>query len=422
MSDRATIMEWLSAETLDAYTDIEALPFFGALKSGKLPLASYVGLLHALSTIYDVFEREMSRAERQLSALVRDPALRKLPLIQRDLDYFESQPLPEAPVATLRAQLVAQDMRQRAAEEPSALLGYLFVLEGATLGGLIGREQLARALGLHGPDGLAYPASYEAASRTHWQEVARRMNRAQPDLHQQGQTIEAARALLGGLRRVVEALYPLDTPPPRDLVRVLNPEAGTHPLPTDPRELQAALRAGEQSWRQFPYYEWRYGQRGAQFTRSDSAWLVTLSDHPSVIVEQQVLWLGRVLAARGMPQWLLERHLELLHQELVAAVPEKAAAYERLQLAALRLREMRRQHIDDDLFQSLIAEFDQQVGDEWSTRLPATGGLLAAAVADERAGIVQAVTSIESWMTEPTRFPDVWIEAVRSTISKARGK
>jgi len=64
--------------------------------------------------------------------------------------------------------------------------------------------------------------------------------------------------------------------------------------------------------------------------------------------------------------------------------------------------------------------FDRQVGSEWQRQLPRTGGLLAAAVADERAGITQAVPSIEGWMTEPSRFPAHWIAAVRTTIRTAR--
>jgi hypothetical protein len=68
----------------------------------------------------------------------------------------------------------------------------------------------------------------------------------------------------------------------------------------------------------------------------------------------------------------------------------------------------------------LAAEFDVAVGPEWSARLPGTGTLLAAAVADEKAGIKNAVESIESWMTDAARFPQNWIDAVRTTIRKAR--
>jgi hypothetical protein len=117
---------------------------------------------------------------------------------------------------------------------------------------------------------------------------------------------------------------------------------------------------------------------------------------------------------------MLEVHLELLHHELVDAVPEKREVYDKLLRAAETLRDIRREQIGDELFQSLSSEFEAMVGPEWSQRLPGSGGLLVAAVADEKSGIKNAVTSLESWMTEQSRFPNEWIAAVRTTIRKAR--
>ena len=203
-------------------------------------------------------------------------------------------------------------------------------------------------------------------------------------------------------------------------VAVLNPAAGAHAIPDDVREIQAALRAGERSWRRFPYYARRYREKGAAFTRSDSAWIVTLANHPQAVVDKQVRWLGRLLSSRGMPQWLLQVHLEGLYEELTTILPDKRLLYERLLDAAAMLRDLRRQHISDELFESLAAEFDARVGGEWTARLPETGRLLLAAVADERSGIEQAVITVEAWMTAPERFPTEWIAAVRAIIHGAR--
>jgi hypothetical protein len=76
--------------------------------------------------------------------------------------------------------------------------------------------------------------------------------------------------------------------------------------------------------------------------------------------------------------------------------------------------------MSDELFESLAAEIDARVGGEWTARLPETGRLLLAAVADERAGIEQAVMSVEAWMTAPERFPAEWSAAVRAIIHAAR--
>ena len=207
---------------------------------------------------------------------------------------------------------------------------------------------------------------------------------------------------------------------PWNLLRALNPEAGDHAVCGDPRELQAVLHAGERSWRRFPYYEQRYAERGQRFTRSDSAWLVTLAEQSVAVVDQQIAWLGLVLASRGMPRWMLELHLELLYAELGAAVPGREETYARLLGAAQRLREQRQAHVDDGLLAAESAAFAGLVGEEWDARLPETGALLAAAVADERAGLTRAVPSIAGWMMDASRFPPGWIDAVRVTLERVR--
>jgi hypothetical protein len=200
----------------------------------------------------------------------------------------------------------------------------------------------------------------------------------------------------------------------------LNPEAGSHPIPADPREIEAALRAGESSWRRFPYYEQRYGERGRGFTRSDSAWLVTLCDGDEAAAHEQLAWLGRVLAARGMPRWLLELHLRVLHDELMHAVPERTSAYRTLLVGAEGLAAERRSHLGDDALRVFTSAFDARVPPEWSAGLPETGALLSAAVADERAGVENAVESLSDWLQDAARVPEEWIAAVRATLCEAR--
>jgi heme oxygenase len=132
MSQRMPIMERLRTETRAAHTQVEALPFFTALAARELPLASYVGLLRALSTVYAAFEQALLQASHPLLGKVWDDSRRKLPLLHRDLVYFQPHELPEAPVAMLQAHLLAQQIRRRAYDDPVSLLGYLYVLEGST--------------------------------------------------------------------------------------------------------------------------------------------------------------------------------------------------------------------------------------------------------------------------------------------------
>lgn len=420
MAEAVPAMEKLRAETRDQHVRVEALPFFKALLAAELPLEGYVGLLRAMAIVHEALEGAIIQSPSPVLAAVWDDDLRRLPLIRRDLEHFEKQELPHLPAPTMSALVLAGQIRLRAASDPDSLLGYLYVLQGSALGGLVLRAHVARAFGLDGGKGLAYLSSFDRATRAHWERFGQRMNNSLADPALLDRVSEAAREAFEGIGEIVEHLFPVVDQPPRNPVSLLNREAGSHPVTLDPREIEAALRAGERSWQAFPYFELRYGARGRRFTRSDSAWIVTLTNHAQAVVDRHIRWLGGLLAARGMPQLLLEQHLEGLHAELVRAVPEKRAAYDTLLKAAHMLRDTRRAHIGDDVMLRLSSIFEAQAGVEWSGRLKGAGLLLVASVADEQAGITNAVASLESWMLDPARFPDTWIKAVRMTIRKAR--
>ncbi len=203
-------------------------------------------------------------------------------------------------------------------------------------------------------------------------------------------------------------------------VAALNPEAGHHEITLDPLELGAALRAGERSWRRFPYYELRYAGRGRRFTRSDSGWIVTVAKGPLSDAKRQLRWLGAVLASRGMPRSLLELHLAELHAELVAAAPGDRAGYDHLLEVAAMFRRERFRRLDEATSAELAAAFDRRVGHDAVPTIPEAGALLVAAVADERAGLDGGVDSLLEWLADPDRFSAGWVAATAETISAAR--
>ncbi len=201
---------------------------------------------------------------------------------------------------------------------------------------------------------------------------------------------------------------------------MLNAEAATHPVPADPRELAASLRAGDLCWHRFPYLAERYGERGYRFTRSDSAWLATLTHLDPPTVAGQISWLRQVLATRGIPSLILQTHLNILCDELDAAFPANIAVHDTLRRAADGLRDARQAHIPDVQIAALAAAFDLATEAYWRSRLPQTPHLLVAAVADEIDGSIGAAVNLSGWMTNPQRFPAGWIAAVEATVSQAR--
>lgn len=204
------------------------------------------------------------------------------------------------------------------------------------------------------------------------------------------------------------------------LAVAINPFAGVHPVTALPAELEAVRRATEASLREAPYFLERYGERGRLFGGSDGAWLVTLCRGDAGFVERQVLWLGRVLAARGMPRWLLQRHLELLHDEMIYIIPDHGGRYRALLDACALLRDQQRLHLSEADARALAAAFDADADPAWVARLPNMGRILASAAADEAAELANAVESVEPWATDSARFPERWIAAVGATLANAR--
>ncbi len=415
-----TLMEELKASTLACHARLQEAPFFQALAAGQLPIESYVGQLRALSVIHGALEHEIEGSPDETVASVWDSGMRKLPALQKDLRYFEPRAVADIKESVEEALQIAGDIRLRSLRQPLALLGYVYVLEGSMLGARVLRPQMARAFQLEGNDGLSYLNHYGADVDAHWSQYRQRMDALQLGPDGREQVVHAACRFFTQVKFVFDALYPFKPESKAYLAVSINPEAGRHPVPADMREIQASLRAADSCWQRFPYFESRYGERGQRFAKSDGAWLATLCQFDQPRMDQQVRWLGRVLAARGMPTLLLQAHLEILADELTAAVPEKKPLYEKLQIAAVALREWRGQQIDDGYLQILDDEFHRAVGPSWNGRNEHAGLLLAAAVADEMNGNVGAIDGVKQWMTDASRFHAEWIAAAEDTITKAQ--
>jgi hypothetical protein len=180
---------------------------------------------------------------------------------------------------------------------------------------------------------------------------------------------------------------------------VVNPASGGYEITTDATLLRAAVRAAQGSIDAMPYYGIRYGERGSRFATTDSAWLISLAALAESRAVPQVQWLSRVLAARGMPTWLLEMHLDALVSE-VRSVADPAAVGS-LPAAADALAVARRRHVDDELIRSADDWADEALGQDLP--VPRSGALMAAAIADERSGVTRDDRVLVDWLTDPER-------------------
>lgn len=417
---RLSLTEQLKAATFRAHARVHDVPLFEALYACRLPLESYVGQLRALAVVHGALEQALATATDPAVVAVWRDDLRKLRWLQQDLRFFEPRAVADIREAVAAALHAAERIRLQAGQQPGALLGYLYVLEGSMNGAAVLRDQYARAFLLEGAQGLRYLDAYGEQGGAHWSAFKQRMDALAPDDVTRDAMLEAAQECFALVETILRALYPFAPESLTLLATSLNPEAGTHPVPVERRELDAVLRGARRCWQRFPYLAKRYGERGWRFTHSDAAWLATLTGLDEGRVIEQVRWLARVLGARGMPSAVLQDQLEVLADELDGAVPENAAGHAKLRAAAQALCGARSAHLGEAQLETLEREFDAGVDAAWRRRFPRTGTLIGAAVADERAGIDGAVDSLVGWLTATEHFPPEWAAAVHDALARAR--
>jgi heme oxygenase len=390
---------------------LQQYPLFRAMMDGLLPLSSYVAWLRVMTTVVGVLESEVeANAERGLGR-VWQPSMRKLPLLQTDVAEFDAVPRT-ATQAIMPTLALVETLRRWGRGDGASLIGGLYVFEGSSLGGKVLRKRLADQYRLEGR-GLAYVSAYGKATQSRWRGFCKRLDALDLGEHDEARAVAAANTVFRRLGQIVKRLYPAKGDS-YTVVSVLNRNAGHHEVTCDPREVLASIDAGVGTWEAYPYFEARYGERGRLFTRSDSAWLVTLADLNKDSAIDQIDWLARLLSHRGMPSLLLEKHLLRLQDTLIRAVPERAHRYRRLCRLAEHLRANRAAALPD--FDRVAASFP------CSEPLANVGPIIAGAVADERLGVENAARSVESWLTDPVRFSAEWVAAVERTISLARGR
>ncbi len=411
-------LERIRAATRELHARIDRGAYAKAVLDGTLPISRYASFLRALYAVYGELEHAVETASTPSLREAFAGGVERRSRLARDLQYLLTDPRG-VDAALLHALVLAQHIRRDAQRHPMSLFGHLYVLEGSQLGGLSLAPALTSRLELqHG--GLTYLSAAGRNTASEFRAFLAKLEAALSDDTAVEEAVTGARHAFEGIEAILDVVATDHLA--GHGASALNRDAGMHPVPSDVREVQAALLAGEHSRETWAYYDARYGERGLRFTRSDSAWLVTLSREMPERAAQQIAWLARVLAARGMPRLLLERHLQVLHRELIAAVPERTAGYETLQRVAAALANERRAVLVDERSEALARDFVRKAGAALETPVPPVeaGTLLVAAVIDEKCGIANAVESLGQWFDDPARFPQPFREAWSSSLQAAR--
>ncbi|MFF3464337.1 biliverdin-producing heme oxygenase [Streptomyces sp. NPDC002619] len=194
-----TAVERLRSSTRAWHDTLERTPFATAVVAGALPLDRYVAQLAAYREVLEVLEEELRRATCRPVTSVWSTDLVKLPLVERDLRYFGAL---EADTG-VAAREFAQEIRRTAEAVPEELLGFLYVLEGSTLGAMILRRHVTEAYGLTDPEGVAY---YTSGDRTRWTSFTACLNEALTYPDTQTRVLAAAERTYRHVAAVAEEL------------------------------------------------------------------------------------------------------------------------------------------------------------------------------------------------------------------------
>jgi heme oxygenase len=395
------LLAQLHSATWHRHERMEQLSFVTELVGGSLPLQSYIGQLRGLAIILLSIDNALLSLPKELAERLRPFISRRFFMLCDDLSFFAPQIIPDIMPAVKSALDAATIIRQAV---PGKLLGYLYVLQGTIRGNQVHLPDIIRCFTLN-DQGNGFYRGYGANPDTVWEEFCSVANCADPALIPQA--IAGATEMYEIMERFHQLLYPLPEIGNGFTAAGLNPEAGDHPVPQESEILQAAIRAGRRCRDEFSYYERRYGERGRRFTDSDVAWLASLVTHDENVILDQVLWLGRLLSVRGMPMILLERQLELLHEEMgtLAKCPPLAdlsGALEKLKQQRQRLA------VQDQCNKVCQAVTDMLHHVEFSD-LPI---ILIAAHLDMRNGIPECLASLVSWLVDASILTKTEIDAV----------
>lgn len=405
----------LREAVLPAHRRIESLPFFTALSGRTLSTERYVDQLRAMAIVEATLDRASSTAKDPAVRLARAASTPRSSLILADLASFDGQgSLPDDPAPAAAALALAGDLLRCAAQRPLELVGYLYVLQGMSLGNLVHR---ADARSSAGPGGTTWYDGSGEETGPRFRRFCEALDSLALDGEAEAAVIAAAASAVASLEKIHAALDPALRPQRRFLATTFNAEAGTHQVPSDLAETAAALRAGERCLAEFPYFLERWGERGHRYTRSDVAWLASLAQLEPAEAVGQVHWLAGVLARRGMPTLLLERQLLLLEEELRAG-GTSPRDWGFLGTAARALAARRHAALPDDVAGQLAASFLAAAGHGSEAGRLSAARLLLAAVADEVTGLPGTIGSLTTWYLAPA-FPASWAGAVEALLREA---
>lgn len=190
-------METLKEGTRPLHDATEAHEFQKLLGSGRIERQAYTAYLRQLYLLHKHLAANLEQASHsdtpaseKIKSVLKERHL-DLQNLEGDLAHFDieaerSEAVPGA------ARLIA-DMEQLRDNQPCALLGILYVLEGSTHGAKYMAGKLRDGLGLSTRQGASYFDRYQENQMKYWLDFKATMNEAGFDENEENAIVEAAK-------------------------------------------------------------------------------------------------------------------------------------------------------------------------------------------------------------------------------------
>jgi heme oxygenase len=176
-----SVMQRLRDETAEHHRRAEAKPLEQMLINGRPDVRAYTALLSQRLVLHTALESHVERLAAR-DTRVRDivpPTLFQRDNLLRDLAHFGLAEGGRAALALPATVQLVAEIERTAADEPLALLGYYYVLEGSKNGARFIAQRIGPLLGLaSGAPGLLYFDPHGPAQRELWQSFKQRMDAA----------------------------------------------------------------------------------------------------------------------------------------------------------------------------------------------------------------------------------------------------
>ena len=206
-----SLMERLKTETMPAHKVAESQPLERALISGQLPLPHYIEYVAQRLLVHRALEAQMRvlrEADPRVAPLLGDERFHE-PRALADLRFLGRDPAAVTALPATKALINA--IKETAAANPIALLGFLYVFEGSTNGARYIAMALRRSYQFSDRQGTNYLDPYGDQQPVLWAQFRTIVNELSLSHEEQDAIVGAAQATFEHMIAVDTEIYSTGT-------------------------------------------------------------------------------------------------------------------------------------------------------------------------------------------------------------------